>query len=414
VSVRPGRLPKSFGAFEVLAMIGRGGTAAVYKVRHKVTGELAALKVGPPYLQLEAGALDRFQQEFTAISPLSHPNVVRALSQGEQDGASYLVLELVPGQNLDEHLKQKGALTPADAVAIFLQVADGLRYLHANHIVHRDIKPSNIFLTPDHQAKLGDFGLLKNLKDSLSLTRSRQAMGTIDYGAPEQFEDAKRVDRRCDLYSLAATFYTALTGKFPFGNGNPLQIMARKSLNQFVPLRLLLPSLDGAIDRLVNRCLEAQPGQRPSGCDEFIAVLRHDRNDAGRPAPVADSAAIDFPNSRPATGRERRTTVRFAVDLTATFVPYHQNMRGRWEATILDVSREGICLQTPRSVAVNSVLQVNLGKRATMELVLVRWVKPGKGETHIAGCSFVHVLANQDFEAICHTGSSKACGRPAP
>ena len=133
-----------------------------------------------------------------------------------------------------------------------------------------------------------------------------------------------------------------------------------------------------------------------------------------RAAPVADSAAIDFPASKPTTGRERRTTVRFAVDLTATFVPFHQNMRGRWEATILDVSREGICLQTPRSVAVNSVLQVNLGKRATMELVLVRWVKPGKGETHIAGCSFVYVLANQDFEAICHTGSSKTFGRPAP
>jgi hypothetical protein len=264
-------------------------------------------------------------------------------------------------------------------------------------------------LTPDHQAKLGDFGLLKNLNEGMNLTRSGQSLGTIDYGAPEQFEDAKRVDRRCDLYSLAATLYAALTGKFPFGKGNHLQILSRKSLNQFVPLRLLLPSLDPALDRLVNRCLEASPAQRPSDCDEFMAVLR---NCASRPAAGAEVAGIDSPKCQPASGAERRATVRFAVDLTATFVPFHQNLRGGWEATALDVSRAGICLQTPRPVDVHSVLEVNLGKRAQVELVLVRWIKPGQGGKHIAGCSFVHVLEQHDFEALCRMGSSKTC-KPA-
>ncbi len=111
---------------------------------------------------------------------------------GKQDGAPYLVLEYVPGQNLDERLQAKGALAAEEAAGIFRQVADGLRYLHANRILHRDIKPSNIFLSA-HRAKLGDFGLLKNLNQVDHITRSRQAMGTIDYGAPEQFEDAKRV-----------------------------------------------------------------------------------------------------------------------------------------------------------------------------------------------------------------------------
>jgi serine/threonine protein kinase len=407
----PGKAPKSFGPFEVIATLGRGGSSTVFKVRHNSTRAIAALKVCPKYLQLEAGAVERFKREFTAISPLHHPNVVRALALGEHDGAPYLVLEFVPGHNLEDRLKQKGPLPPQECLAIFLQVAEGLRYLHANRILHRDIKPSNILLTPDNQAKLGDFGLLKNLNDGIPLTRSRQSMGTVDYGAPEQFEDAKNVDRRCDIYSLAATFYSALTGNFPFGNSHSLQIMQRKLLNQFVPLRLLLPALDPAIDLFVNRCLAASPDQRPSDCDEFIAALQSCA--AAQASIPASRAMSEYPKFKPAGGPERRATVRFAVDLTASIVPFHQNMRGRWEATILDVSREGLCLQIPRDVAVNSVLQVNLGKRQTPELVLVRWVKPGNGGMHIAGCLFVRLLPSQDFETLCSAGSVKKAGPAA-
>jgi serine/threonine protein kinase len=397
---------KSFGPFDVLEELGHGGAATVYKVRYKPTGLIAALKAAPRNLALEPGAVERFRQEFTAIRPLKHPNVVRALSHGEQGGVPYIVLEYVPGQNLDDHLQKRGALTPKEMVDIFLQVTTGLRYVHANHIVHRDIKPSNIFITPSQQAKLGDFGLLKILQGDQNLTKPRQAMGTIDYGAPEQFEDAKNVDQRCDLYSLAATLYMALTGKFPFGNGSPLQIMKRKVQNQFVPLRLLTPSLDPAIDRLVNRCLNPRPNQRPSDCDEFLTVLRNcDTNPA---ADAGNAEEIVFPNSKGAIGVERRASLRFACDLTANLVPFHQRMRGQWQASILDVSDSGVRLQMTRSVAVNSVLQVTLGTRVHSELALVRWVTPGEGETYLVGCSFVSRLGSQDLEMLAGPGTSKA------
>lgn len=402
--------PKTFGPFEVVAIIGRGATATVYKVRHKPTGKFAALKVCPGYAHLEEGAIERFQQEFTAIQPLQHPSVVRPLAMGKQDGVPYLVLEFVPGRNLAERLKESGALAAEETAAIFRPLADGLRYLHANGILHRDIKPSNIFLGVNNKAKLGDFGLLKNLNQSDHITRSRQAMGTIDYGAPEQFEDAKRVDHRCDIYSLAATLYTALTGKFPFGNGNALRIMQRKLLNQFVPLRLLLPTLDPAIDRLVNRCLQSNSQQRPGNCDEIIDVLG--RWDTHRDE-AASGSEIALPKDQSGRGAERRAMVRFAVDLTATFVPFHQNMRGRWEAAILDVSPAGVCLKTGRSVAVNSVLQVTLGRRAASELVLVRWVKPAGDEALIAGCSFVRTLDRGEFEAICRSEACPPAGSAA-
>jgi len=396
---------KSFGPYEVLREVGRGGNATVYKARNKETGEIVAVKVAPSFLDLEADSLERFKREFTSIQQLRHPSLVRALGFDTEDEVPYLVTEFVPGKNLEERLKLKEGLPCSRTGTIFLQVAEGLRYLHANHVLHRDIKPSNIFVSDDNRAKLGDFGLLKKLTESLQLTRSRQRMGTMEYGAPEQFEDAKRVDRRCDLYSLAATLYTALTGKFPFGNGSLLQVMQRKFLNQYVPLRLLLPALDPAIDRLVVSCLNPEPRHRPGDCDEFLAVLSEWRSRQG--TVPAWQEAISLPRIKAAAGAERRARLRFAVNLTATFVPFYQHVRGRWDATILDLSAGGIRLQTPRSVAVNSVLQVTLGKGTASHLVLVRWVKPGKDESQIAGCSFVHPLTSQEVKALCRAGSEK-------
>jgi serine/threonine protein kinase len=395
--------PQSIGPYEVLEVVGRGATATVYEARHRKTGEIVALKVGLGFMGLEPGALERFHREFTAIRDLNHPGLVRALGFAEENEVPYVVMEFVAGKNLEETLRLHGPMTPADTLRLFLQVAEGLRYLHANHILHRDIKPSNIFLNADQQAKLGDFGLLKILTDEAGLTRSRQGLGTADYGAPEQFEDAKHVDCRCDLYSLAATLYFALTGKFAFGNGGHLQIMHRKLLNQFVPLRLVLPSLDPALDELVNRCLHPDPKQRPGACDEFIDVLRNCKaNFAATHHDIAISTA------KPRTGKERRATVRFAVDLTATFVPFHQNMRGRWQATVLDVSATGVRLQTNRPIAINSVLHVAFDKHTAPELVLVRWVEAGEGSTHFIGCSFVRPLQPHEIEAICGPALSRS------
>jgi serine/threonine protein kinase len=400
-------VPSFIGPYEVLETIGSGATATVYKGREPQTGAIVALKVSHGFIDLELLALERFKREFTAIGQLEHPHLVRALAMGEDRkmGITFVALEYVPGQNLDQHLKVKGPLTPEGAVPVFLQVAEGLCHLHANHFVHRDIKPSNILLGTAHQAKLADFGLLKDLKNDHRLTPARQAMGTMEFGAPEQFEDAKSVDRRCDLYSLAASLYTALTGKFPFGNGSQLQIMQRKVHNQFVPLRLLLPSLDPAIDRLVNRCLEPQPTQRPGDCDEIIAVLRDCMT---RPVSVSPgSTESDLSTVKLEAGADRRASVRFAIDLTATLVPFHQRMRGRWDATILNVSATGVRLESPRAVAINSVLEVKLGGRTTAELVLVRWVQPGEGQKQIVGCSFVRPLPKQELEVICQAGTSR-------
>ena len=156
--------PRMFGPFEVLARIGRGGTATIYKVRHRTSGKIAALKVSPRFLKLSPDAVQRFSREFSVIRPLRHPNLVRAIHFGEYDGFPCLAMEFVPGQNLEDRLKEKGALSPQEAIPLFLQIADALRYLHARQILHRDIKPRNIFVTPTNGRRTSSLSALIVLK----------------------------------------------------------------------------------------------------------------------------------------------------------------------------------------------------------------------------------------------------------
>jgi serine/threonine protein kinase len=388
-------VPKCIGPFEMLAKIGQGGFATVYKAQHQPTGKVVAIKVIPRALEQMPGILERFQREFTVIRGLRHPHIVRSIGFGKEGDIAFVILEYVAGQNLHERLENQGCLSYDEIRTTFLQIADALRYLHAHGVLHRDIKPSNIFLTASNDAKLGDFGLLKQLTEEAPITLTRQQMGTVEYGAPEQFDDAKRVDRQCDIFSLAATVYTALTGKFPFGEGGHLQILQRKLLQQFVPLRLLLPEIPPAIDQLVNRCLDPDPSRRPSDCDEFLEVLRSKHACPDRQAETAGAGASAKPRSR----MDRRATLRYAVDLSASFVPFHQKMRGRWEATILDISCDGVRLQTPRAIPVKSVVHITYGKHVN-SLALVRWVTPGEGGTQIVGCSFVRPLPRTALDAL--------------
>jgi hypothetical protein len=199
--------------------------------------------------------------------------------------------------------------------------------------------------------------------------------------------------------SLASPIHRVRLSIIDTRDGRPE--VSRTRERRFTETVAYASGLDLALDQLINSCLQPNPSERPNSCDAIMAVLR---TCAARP-PAPPTADIELDAKRPGRGAERRTTVRFAVDLTATFVPFHQNMRGRWEATILDVSPGGICLRIPRPVAVQSVLQVDLVRGAAPELVLVRWVKPHRDDDHIAGCAFVRPLPGPLLEAMCRHGT---------
>ena len=192
--------------YDVVELLGQGGMGSVYKAVQKKLSREVAIKVLPKALAQDTTFVERFSREAQALAALNHPNIVTVHDTGALDGVCYIVMELVDGANLREVLGA-GSLRPRDALAIVTQVCDALQFAHDAGIVHRDIKPENILLTESGQVKITDFGLVKlvGVKDyQVTLTNTREAMGTMRYMAPEQMAAAGEADHRADIYSLGS------------------------------------------------------------------------------------------------------------------------------------------------------------------------------------------------------------------
>ena len=210
------------GNYRLLERIGSGGMGVVYRAEHLSFRTPAAIKAlaaeGPGARQ----AVSRFFVEARAIATLKHPNIVAAIDAGEEPRAGpegqpvrYLVMEFLPGRNLDDLVMQDGPMLAAQACQIGHQIADALTEAHRHGLVHRDIKPSNVMVMPDGQAKLLDFGVARLPADD-RLTQDGARLGTVGYMAPEQARNPRDVDARADLFGLGATLFFALTGRDPF------------------------------------------------------------------------------------------------------------------------------------------------------------------------------------------------------
>ena len=209
-------LPRPWGDYELLAKVAEGGMGIVYKARSSRTGLVVAIKVMREKSRMNPVMLKRFEQEFRTASSVEHPNLVRALDFGDDQGVPYLVMEFVEGATLSSMVDRDGPILEAEAVRLIALVAQGLHRAHKKGIVHRDVKPDNIMVTPEGQAKLTDMGLVKDLGADLNLTRTGSGLGTTHYMAPEQFRNARLADARSDIYGLAATLYAILLGDPPF------------------------------------------------------------------------------------------------------------------------------------------------------------------------------------------------------
>ena len=210
------------GTYEILSVLGAGGMGEVYRARDTALGRDVALKILRPGAVQDADRLRRFRQEAQAVAALDHPNILAIHIVGEQDGAPYIVSELLEGESLRESLRV-GALPLRKCMDYALQIAEGLAAAHEKGVIHRDLKPENIFITKEGRAKILDFGLAKLTRTeemeadggSLTLTQGSTpsvVLGTVGYMSPEQVR-GQALDSRSDIFSFGVILYEMLSGK---------------------------------------------------------------------------------------------------------------------------------------------------------------------------------------------------------
>ncbi len=254
------------GNYRVLDRLGAGGMGVVFRAEHIKMRKQVAIKVLSMGLDQDARLLNRFMTEIRAIAQLQHPNIVSAIDAGEltsADGKSlhFFVMEYVPGQDLEDYVRTRGPLAPAEACDLMHQIASALGEANKNHLVHRDIKPSNIQVTPEGQAKLLDFGLARRF--SSGLTEQGAILGTLDYMAPEQVEDAHTVDIRADLYGLGGVLYWCLTGTTPFpSKGTLLEEMVNRIRQPPPNIREKRPEISPELEKVIQNLMALNPSDR--------------------------------------------------------------------------------------------------------------------------------------------------------
>jgi serine/threonine-protein kinase len=268
--VDPELIGRTIDAYEVLAMVGEGAFAKVYKVRHTEYKDIFALKVLRPEL-LDQRVGERVEREMAIGRDLVHPYLVRAFGFGTFRDAPYLVLEFVEGQPLDEKLAE-GSLSMKETLAIVQKVAEGVQYAHGRGVIHRDLKPANLFLTPGGGVKILDFGVAKILDSERRLTLTGQALGTPHYMAPEQARGHAGVGS--DVYALGAILFEMLTGGPPFDGDTALEVMTSHTFSEIPSARALNPRVPESLDSLLAKMLAKSPQDRPQSMAEVIRALQ--------------------------------------------------------------------------------------------------------------------------------------------
>lgn len=266
------------GHYEILSQIGKGGMGSVYLARDKRNGSLLAVKVLPPKrAQSSERLLARFRREMIICQRVAHPHLTRTYSVGVHSGVYYIAMEHIPGKNLHKLVRERGPLAVARAARLFAEVAEGLDHAHAQGLIHRDLKPSNIIVTPADHAKVLDLGLAliqgEAPEDRTIVGGQGYVVGTLDYLAPEQAEDAVKVDHRADIYSLGCSLYFSLTGKPPFPGGNALQKILRHRCDPPTPIERLSPHVPPEFIKLVNCMMEKDKTKRFQSASEVRRAL---------------------------------------------------------------------------------------------------------------------------------------------
>lgn len=255
--------------YRIVALAGRGGMGEVFRAEDLTLGQIVAMKFLPERLSQDAAALSRFHGEVRNARQVSHPNVCRVFDIGEAEGTLFLTMEYVDGEDLASVVRRIGRLSPDKATEIARQICAGLAAAHERGVIHRDLKPANVMLDGAGKIRITDFGLA-GLAASIQAEDARA--GTPAYMAPEQLA-GREVTTKSDIYSLGLILYEILTGKRAFEASTLQDLVRLRESGTITNPSTLVRDLDPLIERVILRCLEADPDKRPASALQVAAAL---------------------------------------------------------------------------------------------------------------------------------------------
>jgi hypothetical protein len=268
------------GKYQIEDLLGMGGMGRVYRARNLGIERAVAIKLLNKEFASQDDFVERFLREARAASIVRHPNVVDVLDVGqEEDGTPFIVQELLVGRDLARHVSDHGGrLSPGEAVALLLPIAQAAGFAHSKGIVHRDLKPENIFLAKVGDAivpKLLDFGISQiRTAGSIRMTETGVSMGTPAYMSPEQIRETKRVDARTDVWALGVILFEVIAGELPFSAESPSSLFVKIATSDPTPLELAAPATPLGLVRVVDKCLEHLRDNRYATGSELAVALR--------------------------------------------------------------------------------------------------------------------------------------------
>jgi serine/threonine-protein kinase len=291
------------GRYAIRSRIARGGMASVYLAVDERLDREVAVKVMHENLVSDDEFVRRFIREARSAARLTHPGVVQVFDQGEDHGVVFLAMEHVPGRTLRDLMRERGPLTPREALDLMEPVLDALGAAHRAGIVHRDVKPENVLLADDGRVKVADFGLARAVSTATASSSTGVLLGTVAYLAPEQVERGA-ANARTDVYASGILLFEMLTGSKPFEGETALQVAYQHVHDDVPPPSSRASGIAPSIDDLVLSATARVPDERPSDARELLMELRETR----RRTPDVDL------DRRPIS---RRPDVRPAADVDA-------------------------------------------------------------------------------------------------
>lgn len=278
------RQPQSVPGYQTLKLLGRGGMGCVMLARDDKSGRLVAIKSLLPEVAVTEVSLRRFMREIQVAAALDHPNIVRFLESGTNNGSVYLVSEYVEGSDAARLADAQGGRLPfLQAIDIVAQALDALAYAHSKGYIHRDIKESNILISgaaPNLVAKLTDFGLAKSFTQTgmSGITMAGDMAGTFAYMPPEQIRDFRNVRPTSDIYAIGMTAYSLLAGDtaLDLGSNNDIAGTVRAIFEgQVIPLRQRAPEVPQQVAEVIERALAKDPANRWQSAAAMRTALMH-------------------------------------------------------------------------------------------------------------------------------------------